>query len=91
MLGVVGVAPSTPGRYPSTVPTPAGGNMDIKYVRPGSRLVFPVFAEGALLSLGDAHALQGDGELSGTAIECEATAVVSVEVMADIEVSGAIA
>ncbi len=56
MLGVVGVAPSAPGRYPSTVPTPAGGNMDIKYVRPGSRLVFPVFAEGALLSLGDAHA-----------------------------------
>ncbi len=84
MLGVVGVAPP-PGRYPSTVPTAAGGNMDVKYVRAGSRLVFPVFATGALLSLGDAHALQGDGELSGTAIECEATAVVRVEVIKDME------
>jgi acetamidase/formamidase len=84
MLGVVGVAPPNPGRYPSTVPTPAGGNMDIKYVRPGSRIMFPVFAEGGLLSLGDAHALQGDGELSGTAIECEATAVIRVDVVADM-------
>jgi len=72
MLGVVGVAPARPGRYPATVPTEAGGNIDVKYVRAGSRIHLPVMVEGALLSLGDAHALQGDGELSGTAIECEA-------------------
>jgi acetamidase/formamidase len=72
MLGVIGVAPPDPGRFASTVPTNAGGNIDVKYARTGSSILLPVFNEGALLSLGDAHALQGDGELSGTAIECEA-------------------
>jgi acetamidase/formamidase len=78
MLGVVGVAPPEPGRYAATVPTDAGGNIDVKYARTGSRIHLPVFVEGALLSLGDAHALQGDGELSGTAIECEADVVIRV-------------
>jgi acetamidase/formamidase len=81
MLGVVGVAPAPPGAHPTTVPTAAGGNLDVKYVRPGCRMLLPVFTEGALLSLGDAHALQGDGELSGTAIECEAEAVIKVDVV----------
>lgn len=81
MLGVVGVAPGAPGPHPTTVPTVAGGNIDVKYVRPGSRLLLPVFTDGALLSLGDAHALQGDGELSGTAIECEAEALIRVDVV----------
>ncbi|HWD51624.1 MAG TPA: acetamidase/formamidase family protein [Acidimicrobiales bacterium] len=83
MLGVIGVAPPLPGRYPSVVPTRAGGNIDVKYTRRGSRLLLPVFTEGALLSLGDPHALQGDGELSGTAIECQADVVVRVEVIPD--------
>jgi acetamidase/formamidase len=78
MLGVVGVAPPQPGQFPATVPTVAGGNIDVKYARSGSRIVLPVFTEGALLSLGDAHALQGDGELSGTAIECEADVTVRI-------------
>lgn len=81
MLGVVGVAPKTPGKYSSVVPTNAGGNIDVKYAQAGSRLILPVFAEGALLSLGDAHALQGDGELSGTAIECEADVMVRVDLL----------
>jgi acetamidase/formamidase len=83
MLGVIGVAPPLPGRHPSVVPTRAGGNIDVKYTRRGSRLLLPVFTEGALLSLGDAHALQGDGELSGTAIECQADVVVRVDVIRD--------
>ncbi|MDX6228084.1 MAG: hypothetical protein QOI76_1474 [Frankiales bacterium] len=78
MLGVVGVAPPEPGQFAATVPTDAGGNIDVKYARAGSRIHLPVFVEGALLSLGDAHALQGDGELSGTAIECEADVVIRV-------------
>lgn len=80
MLGVIGVAPAAPGAYPTTVPTAAGGNIDVKYVAPGSRLLLPCFTEGALLSLGDPHARQGDGELSGTAIECEADTVIRVDV-----------
>jgi acetamidase/formamidase len=78
VLGVIGVAPAEPGQHASVVPTSAGGNIDVKYVGPGSRVLLPVFNEGALLSLGDTHALQGDGELSGTAIECEADIVIRV-------------
>lgn len=80
MIGVIGVAPEMPGAFPSTVPTVAGGNIDVKYTRQGSRIHLPVFVEGGLLSLGDAHALQGDGELNGTAIECEAEILIRIEV-----------
>jgi acetamidase/formamidase len=83
MLGVIGVAPRLPGRYSSTVPTAAGGNIDVKFAQKGSRLLLPVFAEGALLSLGDAHALQGDGELNGTAIECSADILIKVDLVRD--------
>jgi len=83
MIGVVGVAPARPGRHPTVVPTEAGGNMDVKYTTVGSVVHLPVFADGALLSMGDAHALQGDGELSGTAIECEADVVVRVDLHKD--------
>ena len=81
MLGVIGVAPELPGKYSSVVPTRAGGNIDVKYARVGSKILLPVLTNGALLSLGDAHALQGDGELSGTAIECEADVVIKVELV----------
>lgn len=84
MIGVIGVAPPDPGTHSAVVPTRAGGNIDVKHTRVGSRVLLPVFAEGALLSLGDAHALQGDGELSGTAIECEADVVIKVEVLAGV-------
>jgi acetamidase/formamidase len=79
MIGVIGVAPAASGPHASTVPTAAGGNIDVKYTRAGSRIHLPVFVEGGLLSLGDAHALQGDGELNGTAIECEAEIRIRVE------------
>jgi acetamidase/formamidase len=81
MIGVIGVAPEQPGRHASTVPTVAGGNIDVKYTQKGSRVLLPVFAEGGLLSLGDVHALQGDGELNGTAIECEADVLIKVDLV----------
>jgi acetamidase/formamidase len=90
MLGVVGVAPAQAGRHPTTVPTAAGGNIDVKFVTAGSRLMLPVFAEGALLSLGDAHALQGDGELNGTAIECAADTVIRVDVVKGLDLGAPI-
>jgi acetamidase/formamidase len=70
MLGCIGVAPGQDGQYASVTPTYAGGNIDVKYVVAGSRLFLPVQNPGALLSVADGHALQGDGEISGTAIEC---------------------
>lgn len=61
-------------------PRENGGNMDIKQLTAGSRLLLPVFAEGALFSAGDAHFAQGDSECCGTAIEMDATLHVSFKV-----------
>ena len=69
-LGLMGVAPAEPGIHSTTPPRYSGGNIDCKELVRGSSLFLPVSVEGALFSLGDAHALQGDGESSGTAIEC---------------------
>ncbi len=55
-------------------PRENGGNFDIRYLSPGSRIYFPVFVKGALFSAGDAHFVQGDGEVTGTAIEMRARA-----------------
>jgi formamidase len=55
-------------------PRENGGNLDVRHLSPGSKVYFPVFVEGALFSLGDAHFAQGDGEVCGTAIEMRAKA-----------------
>ncbi len=55
-------------------PRENGGNLNVRYLSPGSRIYFPVFVEGALFSAGDAHFAQGDGEVTGTAIEIRARA-----------------
>jgi len=68
-LGVMGVAPPTPGRLSSTEPREFGGNMDNKELVTGTIVYFPVWVDGALFSTGDAHAVQGNGEVTGTAME----------------------
>ena len=70
MIGNIGVAPAEDGDYASISPTNAAGNLDCKYLGVGSTLVVPIFNEGALLSASDGHAIQGDGEICGTGIEC---------------------
>lgn len=62
-LGVMGVAPSEPGEFRVTPPGNFGGNMDIRHLNVGAKLLLPVQVEGALFSLGDAHSVQGDGEM----------------------------
>lgn len=69
-LGLMGVAPAEAGSFPTKPPGYFGGNIDCKELVPGSSLFLPISVDGALFSLGDGHALQGDGESSGTAIEC---------------------
>jgi acetamidase/formamidase len=69
-MGVMGLAPDAPGIHPTSPPRICGGNIDCKELVVGSRLYLPVQVPGALFSVGDGHALQGDGEVSGTAIEC---------------------
>ena len=66
--GVIGVAPTT-GPLSTIPPDVHGGNMDTRHLVAGSTLFLPVFQPGARLSAGDGHATQGDGEVSGTAIE----------------------
>lgn len=79
-LGTVGVAPAEPGEHSVIPPRAVGGNMDLRDVRPGCRLVLPVAVEGALLSLGDGHAVQGDGEVCGTAVETPTTARIRLQI-----------
>jgi len=83
-LGVVGVAPAAPGEH-STIPPRAagGGNIDCRELTAGSTLYLPVLVPGALLSLGDGHAAQGDGEVGGTAIECPMTTELVLDLVPD--------
>ncbi len=68
--GVMGVAPKEPGEFPVMPPKLHGGNLDIRHLIEGSALDLPVWRRGALFSVGDMHAVQGDGEVCVTAIEC---------------------
>lgn len=69
MLGCVGVAPPANQAFRSGWLGPWGGNMDYRGLREGVTVYLPVFQEGALLFVGDGHALEGDGELNGDALE----------------------
>jgi acetamidase/formamidase len=69
-LGVIGVPPAEPGRHSTIPPYWHGGNIDCRELVAGATLYLPVTVPGALLSVGDGHAAQGDGEVAGTAIEC---------------------
>jgi len=69
-FGTIGVAPqASAGRVSSRAPGNFGGNLDNKDLVTGSTLYLPVHVAGALLSIGDGHAMQGDGEVTGTAVE----------------------
>ena len=84
--GELGVAPA--GEPRSTIPpTELGGNMDTRHLIAGSVLWLPVAVPGALFSLGDGHAAQGDGEVCGTAIETSMRARVRLNVRRDVHVS----
>ncbi len=67
--GTMGVAPAAPGLHSVVPPRRVGGNLDIRDLTAGSTLYLPVEVAGALFSVGDTHAAQGDGEVCGTAIE----------------------
>lgn len=69
-LGVMGMPPATPGVHSTAPPRRTGGNLDCRRLVVGSTLYLPVEVSGGLFSTGDGHAAQGDGEVSGTAIEC---------------------
>ena len=82
MIGTIGTAPhpEIEGISSSLLPGKHGGNMDLPDVCPGNKISFPIFHDGALLYVGDAHAIQGDGEISGTAVEMPAEITLKVDV-----------
>lgn len=69
-LGVLGMPPPEPGIHSTFPPRAWGGNLDCKELIAGTTLFLPIPVKGALFSFGDGHGAQGDGEVSGTAIEC---------------------
>jgi len=86
-LGTIGLAPAEDDACGWT-PRHCGGNMDCRELAAGTTLYLPVQCESGLLSIGDGHAAQGDGELSGSAIECPMEATLRLAVRRDIRVSG---
>jgi acetamidase/formamidase len=86
--GVMGVAPPDPGRHSTTPPRSAGGNLDVRQLTAGATLFLPVAVPGALLSVGDAHAAQGDGEVAGTGIETDATVTLRFDLWKRHEIPG---
>ncbi|CAN5562925.1 acetamidase/formamidase family protein [soil metagenome] len=69
-MGVMGNAPAEPGYHRTAPPRVTGGNIDCKELVAGSTLFLPVAVPAALFSTGDGHAVQGDGEVGQSAIEC---------------------
>lgn len=84
MIGVIGTAPKedeiscgTPGLH--------GGNMDCKIIKEGSTIYLPVNVPGALLSMGDLHAVMGDGEVSVSGVEIQGEVTVQVNVLKNLD------
>ena len=81
MHGTVGVAPANLEVRSALVPDAFGGNMDTPEMRAGVTCYLGVNVEGALLSLGDGHARQGEGETCGVAVECAMNSVIALELI----------
>jgi acetamidase/formamidase len=91
-MGVMGMPPAEPGKHSTIPPRRHGGNLDCKELVAGSTLYLPIPVPGALFSVGDGHAVQGDGEVSGTAIECPMDRVeLTFDVRDDFPVTGPVA
>lgn len=79
--GTIGVAPAEAGLHSVVPPRRVGGNMDIRDLSTGAVLYLPVEVAGALFSVGDTHAAQGDGEVCGTAIESAMNVTLSFDLI----------
>ena len=91
-LGVMGMPPPDSGVYSTAPPRVWGGNIDCTELVVGTTLYLPIPVEGAHFSAGDGHARQGDGEVSGLAIECPMErAVLTLDVRDDLDLQTPIA
>ena len=87
--GTIGVAPAEPGLHSVVPPRRVGGNMDIRDLAAGTTLYLPVEVAGALFSVGDTHAAQGDGEVCGTAIESPMNVALTLDLVKDANLEDA--
>ena len=85
--GTIGVAPAEAGTHSIVPPRRVGGNMDVRDIASGTELYLPVEVAGALFSVGDTHAAQGDGEICGTAIESPMRVAMRFELVKDANLS----
>jgi acetamidase/formamidase len=85
-FGTMGVAPAAPGRHSSIPPGDHGGNIDNWRIGAGGRMLYPIQVAGALLSVGDPHVSQGDGEVSGTALEASLNGLLRLTIRRDLDV-----
>jgi amidase len=83
MLGTVGVAPYWDQAFAAADLGPYGGNLDYNQVQEGTTLYLPVYQAGALLSMGDGHALQADGEITGQGLETSLDVEFTVDLIRD--------
>jgi acetamidase/formamidase len=91
-MGVMGMPPADPGEHSTIPPRVHGGNLDCKDLVAGTTLLLPIPVDGAHFSVGDGHAAQGDGEVSGTAIECPMDRVtLTFGIRDDLPVTGPVA
>jgi acetamidase/formamidase len=81
--GTIGVALAEQGLHSVVPPRRVGGNLDIRDLAAGTTLYLPVEVDGALFSIGDTHAAQGDGEVCGTAIESAMNVVLTLDLVKD--------
>lgn len=89
MIGVIGVAPNS---EPINCGTPGshGGNMDCKVIGEGSIVYLPIYTPGALLSVGDVHAVMGDGEIGVSGAEVGAKVDLNVELISNFKINNPI-
>lgn len=86
-FGTMGVSPAATSRHSSIPPGEHGGNVDNWRIGAGARMLYPVQVPGALLSIGDPHVSQGDGEISGTALEASLNGVLRLTVRSDLAIT----
>ncbi len=84
--GVIGVAAAEDGEFDTLPPRSTGGNMDVKHMTAGSTVSLPIEVEGALFSIGDCHAAQGDGEVCVTGIEAPMFVTARFDVRDDLDI-----
>ncbi len=88
MVGSIGLAPAAPGPHDILPPRRVGGTMDIRDMTRGATLYLPVEVTGALLSCGDGHAAQGDGEVCGTGLETALAVTIRIGLEKGVPLAG---